>query len=170
MSYKSLNMFVLFALIAPVFATQDGARVQPAPNGIELPENYKDWSVVSSSYRIDNRTLRVIVGNGIAVKAARTGQTDPWPDGAILGKLVWKEATMEHWPKAIAPSEFVHAEFMLKDAQAYKTNGTGWQWARWVGMEQKPYGKDADFSKECISCHTPVKSSDWVFTTPAPLP
>jgi len=170
MSYNLLKIMIILALISPVYAARDGGGVEPAPNGIELPENYRDWSVVSSSHRIDNHTLRVIVGNEIAVKAARTGQTNPWPNGAILGKLVWKEAAQQHWPKAIAPGKFVHAEFMIKDSQAYENNGTGWQWARWVGTEQKPYGNDADFSKECISCHTPVKSRDWVFTSPAQLP
>jgi len=170
MYYKILKVLVLLSLILPVYAARGEVRAQAAPNGIELPEGYKDWSVISISHRIDNHTLRVIFGNEIAVKAARAGQPNPWPDGAILGKTVWKETAKEQWPTAIAPREFVHAEFMIKDAQAYKTNGTGWQWARWVGMEQKPYGKDADFSKECITCHTPVKSRDWVFTTPAQLP
>jgi hypothetical protein len=170
MCNKLLNMIILVSVTVPVHSVSNGGAAQPAPNGVELPEGYKDWPVISISHRIDNHTLRVIVGNEIAVKAARAGQTNPWPDGAILGKVVWKETAEEHWPKAIAPEKFVHAEFMFKDSQAYKTNGTGWQWARWVGMDQKPYGKDADFSKECISCHTPVKSRDWVFTTPAQLP
>jgi len=167
---KLLNTIILISVTVPVYSASSGGTVQPAPNGVELPEGYKDWPVISISHRIDNHTLRVIVGNEIAVKAARAGQTNPWPDGAILGKVVWKETAEEHWPTAIAPEKFVHAEFMFKDSQAYKTNGTGWQWARWVGMDQKPYGENADFNKECISCHTPVKSRDWVFTTPAQLP
>ena len=41
---------------------------------------------------------------------------------------------------------------------------------RWVGAEQKPYGKDANFVQECFGCHTPVKDRDWVFTHPVKLP
>ena len=170
MSSKFMKLVVMSSFLVPVAVAAEGGGVQAAPNGIELPEQYKDWPVISVSHRVDNHTLRAIVGNDIAIKAARAGQTNPWPDGAVLGKLVWKETAEEHWPTAIAPKTFVHAEFMFKDSKAYQTNGTGWQWARWVGMEQKPYGKDADFSKECIRCHTPVKSRDWVFTTPAELP
>jgi hypothetical protein len=166
----AFGILVALALsAAPASATETSA-VEAAPNGIEFPVGYQDWPVISSSHRVDNNTLRVIVGNDLAVRAARAGQTNPWPDGAILGKLVWKEAPKDSWPKAIAPAEFVHAEFMFKDAAKYAGNGTGWGWARWVGMDQRPYGADASFSGECIGCHRPVKANDWVFTLPAQLP
>jgi hypothetical protein len=37
-------------------------------------------------------------------------------------------------------------------------------------MEQKPYGKAANFVQECFGCHAPVKSDDYVFTHPVVLP
>jgi hypothetical protein len=55
-------------------ATLASNAVKPAPNGIQLPADYKDWRVISVSHRTDNKTLRVIVGNDIAIKAAREGQ------------------------------------------------------------------------------------------------
>ena len=143
--------------------------VQPAPNGIEIPDNYKDWKVISQSHRIDNNTLRIILGNDKAIAAARTGKTNPWPNGAILAKLVWKQKNDENWDKAIVPGKFVHAEFMHKDSKKYASTG-GWGYARWLGMEQKPYGKDKQFTQECFACHTPVKGRDYVFTTPITLP
>ncbi len=152
-----------------VFADSMHHGVAAAPNGIEFPEGYTDWRVISASHRTDNHSMRVILGNDIAIEAARSGQTNPWPDGAILGKVVWKETAEEHWPTAIAPDKFVHAEFMFRDSRKY-ADGTGWGWARWVGLEQVPYGKDANFDQECISCHMPVKSRDYVFTTPAQFP
>jgi len=143
--------------------------VDPAPNGIELPQGYKDCRVVGSSHRTDNESLRVIVGNDVAVEAARSGRTNPWPDGAVLGKLVWKDRQDAHWSAATVPGKFVHAEFMIKDAEKHASTG-GWGYARWLGNEQKPYGADANFVQECFGCHTPVKSRDYVFTTPAILP
>ena len=145
------------------------ADVKPAPNGLQIPENYKDWKVISQSHRIDNNSLRIIIGNDQAIKAARAGETNPWPKGSILGKLVWKQKTDEHWDKAIVPDKFVHAEFMYKDAQKYTSTG-GWGYARWLGLEQTPYGKDKNFVNECYGCHVPVKSKDYVFTTPVSLP
>jgi len=155
------------AIISPaVFATN---KVQPAPNGIELPAGYKNWKVISISHRTDNNSMRTILGNDVAVKAARAGNTNPWPKGSILGKLVWKQKAEENWPTAIAPDKFVHAEFMFKDSEKYKSTG-GWGYARWKGLDQKPYGKDKNFAQECVACHTPVKDNDWVFTTPAVMP
>lgn len=156
---------LVLGLTSPVHA----GAVAPAPNGIEFPADYADWRVISSSHRIDNNTLRVILGNDIAVKAARAGNTRPWPDGAVLGKVVWKQKAEAHWPTAIAPDEFVHAEFMFKDARRWADSG-GWGYARWTGEKLEPYGTSAAVAQECIACHTPVKDQDYVFTVPARFP
>ena len=143
--------------------------VAPALNGIAFPKDYPDWKVIAVSDRTDNKTMRVILGNEVAVAAARSGKTNPWPDGAILGKVVWKQGAMEFWPTALEPKDFVHVEFMVKDEKKWSETG-GWGYARWKGNELKPYGKDANFAQECMACHTPVKQRDWVFTSPALLP
>ena len=156
-------------LVIATLMSASAFAADPAPNGIVLPPGYKDWRVISVSDRSDNKTLRAILGNDIAVQAARAGKTNPWPDGAILGKLVWKNATHGNWPTATVPGAFVHAEFMQKDSVKYAATG-GWGYARWLGMDQKPYGKDASFVQECVGCHTPVKDNDWVYTHPAPIP
>jgi len=158
---------VLFLIMGISVAQQQNA--QPAPNGIIMPEGYKDWRLIASSLRSDNNTMRVILGNDIAINAARGGKTNPWPDGTTFAKLVWKNRTHEKWPTATIPGDFVHAEFMIKDSKKYASTG-GWGFARWLGMEQKPYGKDAEFVQECFGCHTPVKENDYVFTHPAVIP
>jgi len=145
------------------------AEPDPAPNGITIPAGYKDWRLIGVSQRSDNNTMRAVLGNDIAVTAARTGKTNPWPEGSILAKLVWKSAKHDRWETATEAGDFVHAEFMTKDSVKYKDTG-GWGYARWLGMDQKPYGKDANFVQECFGCHTPVKDRDWVFTFPVKLP
>jgi len=157
----------LLALAALTMSSAYAA--DPAPNGITLPQGYKDWKVISVSERSDNNTLRAILGNDVAIQAARAGKTNPWPDGTILAKLVWKNAAHPKFPAATVPGAFVHTEFMHKDSTKYAATG-GWGYARWLGMDQKPYGKDANFAQECVGCHTPVKDNDWVFTHPAPIP
>jgi len=55
---------------------------------------------------------------------------------------------------------------MFKDSQRF-ADTYGWGWPRWVGPEQTPFEKG---QQVCISCHTPVKNRDWVFTDPAFFP
>jgi len=164
------NIFIIILLSFSLLANaSDKEQVSPAPNNIKLPKGYQDWAMISSSHRIDNHSLRVILGNNIAVSAARKGKTNPWPEGAILAKMVWKEGELESWNKAIVPEKFVHAEFMIKNSKKYEKTG-GWGFARWVGLDQKPYGNDENFVQECFGCHTPVKDNDWVYTIPSKLP
>ena len=163
---KLIESLVVFLLLnAGPFAI--AADDSPASShGISYPAGWKNWASIAVSHRTDNNTLRVILGNEVAVKAARSGETNPWPDGAILGKVVWKDTQLENWKAATAPGDFAHAEFMFKDSKKYSET-YGWGWARWVGLEQKPFNKGVQV---CISCHTPVKNRNWVFTDPAPFP
>ncbi|MCB1927029.1 MAG: cytochrome P460 family protein [Rhodocyclaceae bacterium] len=167
MNRSTLATISLAAALLP--AMPAAAEVAAAPNGIELPADYRDWRVIASSHREDNKTLRVILGNDAAIAAARAGNTNPWPDGSILAKLVWKDGRHAAWESAIVPEEFVHAEFMIKDSKRYADTG-GWGFARWIGMDQKPFGDDASFVQQCFGCHLPVKDNDYVFTHPAKLP
>lgn len=160
---------LLISIIATTSTLAYAVTVSPAANGIQYPAGLKNWRVVGSSYRNDNDTQRVILGNSIAIKASRAEQTNPWPKGTILAKLVWKNKQHPKWGTAIIPGEFVHAEIMVKDSIRYKSTG-GWGYARWQGLELKPYGEDESFSQECLSCHNQVKSSDSVFTIPAKMP
>ncbi len=148
------------------------SKVKANFNGIAIPENYKDWRVLSASHRLDLTSMRIILGNDIAIEASRSGQTNPWPNGTIIAKLVYKQKQEDNWPTAIAPNEekFIHAEFMFKDSKRFAGNGTGWGWARWLGDKQVPYGDKNDINQSCIACHTPVKGKDWVYTTSIKLP
>lgn len=146
--------------------TWAGENQHPPSHDIAYPDGWQDWATIAVSHRNDNNTLRVIVGNDIAVEAARSGDTKPWPDGAVIGKVVWKDAQSQDWQAATVPGEFVHAEFMFKDPAKFAET-YGWGWARWVGLEQKAFDGGMQV---CISCHTPVKHNDWVFTHPAQLP
>lgn len=145
-------------------------NVQDAPGGFSFPYDYRNWKPIAVSSRTDNGTLRLIIGNDIAIEAIRHKQTHPWPDGSILGKIAWMQREDPEWKGAIVPGTFVQAEFMFKDKKKYA--GThGWGWARWIGMNLIPYGLDEGQSvNSCIQCHTPVKNNDWVFTHPAIMP
>jgi hypothetical protein len=141
-------------------------RVAPAPNGIEFLPDYKNWKAISTTDRFDNQTLRVILGNGAAVKAIAENRMNPWPDGTAFAKVAW--FARDNGQGQMGSGAFFQVEFMIRDSKKYRTT-KGWGWARWRGAGLTPYGKDADFSAECVGCHTPVRDSDYVFTLPLPI-
>lgn len=160
----------LIALLATVSISHAAApTIAPAPNGLRVPDNYQDWQVIGLSHRTDNNSLRVIVGNDIAVNAARSGKIKPWPKGSILGKLVWKDSQHPDFSAATVPGDLSHIEFMFKDAFKYRKTG-GWGYARWKGNKAVPYGNNPGFDQECYTCHRQVKKDDYVFTRPVKLP
>jgi hypothetical protein len=124
---------------------------------------YKDWLTLSVSHRLDKKLVRSVLGNDIAIKAARAGNTKPWPDGSIIAKVGWKEKTHPNWPQAIVPGEFAGAEAMVKDSKKYAETG-GWGFGHWEG--DKLVMNDKEKSATCFACHTPMKDADYVYTVP----
>jgi cytochrome c553 len=138
-------------------------EVKPEPNGFAFMPDYSDWEAISSTDRWDNGTMRVIMGNPVAVRAIREGHVNPWPDGTAFAKVAWKSLLRP--TGEITPGQFLQVEFMLKDKEKYAATG-GWGWGRWKGDDLKPYGKDASFATECTGCHQPMRSNDLVFSMP----
>lgn len=133
-----------------------------APNGIAIFPDYMSWKVIAPSYRDDKGHIRIITGNEVAFSALRGGRK-PLPDGSVLAKVAWKTEKHPSFPVATVPGSFVQVEFMVKDERKYKNTG-GWGFARFVGSDLKPYGKDAGFVTECYGCHLPVADNDFLFT------
>lgn len=143
--------------------------VEPAPNGLTIPEGYRNWRVLGVSQRTENGTLRAILGNADAIEAARTGHTNPWPKGAIIAKVVWKQKPHADFATAMVPGDLLHTEFMFRDPEKFADTG-GWGFARWIGNEREPYGKSNNFASECFGCHQGAERTNWVFTKPVILP
>jgi hypothetical protein len=110
--------------------------------------------------------MRVVLGNDVAIKAIERNQINPWPDGTMFAKVAWDQLSNEKG--AVQTGEFKQVEFMIKDRKKYAST-KGWGWARWRGVGLKPYGKTSLFSTECISCHTPMRDNDFVFTLPVKI-
>jgi mono/diheme cytochrome c family protein len=137
--------------------------VQPAPNGIAYMPDYKNWKVIATTNRFDNKTLRVIFGNDVAVKAIAEHHTNPWPDGTTFAKAAWFQQVDDSGETKIGA--FFQVEFMTKDARKYAST-EGWGFSRWRGADLKPYGKNAAFTNECTGCHAPLRHNDYVYTFP----
>ena len=138
--------------------------------GVKIPPGYRDWRLISVAHEEGNlNDLRAILGNDIAIKAAREG-TLPYPDGTIIARLAWSYDPLEESEKAFGrPQSFVAGspkngvQFMVKDSTKYPSTG-GW------GFAQFDDGKPASeaVQNSCFACHAIVKARDFVFNRYAP--
>jgi hypothetical protein len=141
----------------------DLAAVPAEFDGIAFQPGFEAWKPISFTDRGDNNTLRIILGNEIAVKAAESGNISPWPDGTRFAKIAWQRAAGVEG--LIYPGHFVQVEFMVKDSRLYKRS-EGWGWGRWRRTGLKPYGTDSRFVNECTGCHLPMRGDEVVYTLP----
>jgi hypothetical protein len=156
------------ACTAPASGNDDGEAVPIF--GIKIPPGYRDWRLISVAHEggaADD--LRAILGNDIAITAAREGML-PYPDGSIIARVAWSYDSLgnnstasEHLQSFVAGAPKNGIQFMVKDARRYASTG-GW------GFAQFDHGKPARevVLNACFSCHENVKARDFVFNRYAP--
>jgi Cytochrome P460 len=146
---------------------EDNGTVRSVQNtlwGVPFHPEYKTWKQIGGTERIENNTIRLILGNDLAVKAIADNRLNPWPDGVMIGKVTWQEQPSPEG--VVQPGQFVQVELMIRDQKKYRTTA-GWGWGRWIGMDLKPDGQTLDFANtHCVDCHHAVERNDYVFTMP----
>lgn len=142
------------------------------PNGISFSEirGYEDWKVVAPSFRTDHDEIRIILANEVMIEAYRAGiplNGKPFPDGSIIVKIGYSAKKSASFDAALVPDVLQRVELIIKDSARFPA-ASGWGYARFVYNAATgtftPYGKTADFGRECYSCHTIVKDQDFIFT------
>jgi hypothetical protein len=163
------------------FSAQDKYSLQ-VPNGLAFSEfrGYEDWQTIAVSQTEATNVLRVIFGNPVMMKAYREGlpvDGKPFPDGAKMAKIVWKQNKLTTAPFSVntpdtVPGTQEDVEFMEKDSKRFADSG-GWGWAVFeyhaasdtftpgTLADKPPQGNDA---KCGYACHTIAKEKDFVFT------
>lgn len=66
-------------------------KVPVSVNGIKHMPEYRNWQVMSTTSRFDNGTMRVMYVNPIAAQAIKDKNINPWPEGAVIVKVVWEK-------------------------------------------------------------------------------
>jgi hypothetical protein len=156
------------ATMAPASGQADG---EAAPiYGVKIPPGYRDWRLISVAHEEGKlNDLRAILGNDVAIKAAREAKL-PYPDGTIIARLAWSYDPLEESDKAFGHLQSFVAgppkngvQFMVKDPSKYASTG-GW------GFAQFDDGKPASEAvhNTCFSCHATVEARDFVFNRYAP--
>jgi hypothetical protein len=133
--------------------------------GVQLPQGYRDWRLISVAREEGKlNDLRAILGNDVAVTAAREGKL-PYPDGTIIARLAWSYDPLAESGEAFGhPQSHVAGppkngvQFMVKDSGKYASTG-GW------GFGQFDDGKPASEAvhNTCFACHSIVKARDYIF-------
>ena len=61
----------------------------------EIPEGYRDWKLVSVAHEEGElKDIRAILGNDVAIRAYREAKL-PFPEGAIVGRIAWRDVPSE---------------------------------------------------------------------------
>ena len=138
--------------------------------GIKMPPGYRDWALISVAHEEGKlNDLRAILGNDVAVKAAREGKL-PYPDGAIVARIAWSYEPLPESAKAFGSAQSFVAgspkngvQFMVRDSAKYASTG-GW------GYAQFDAGKPASEAvhNACFACHAIAQQRDFVFNRYAP--
>lgn len=155
------------------------APLDPAVTGVVYPMGWEDWSVIGMAHRLDNSQVRVVVGNAIAVTAARDAlpdRPDSWPEGSILVDVVRPQDDNPNWPEMQAAGDFAAIAVMEKDSSRFADTG-GWGYGFWNSMlvppaDGPPLGDASTSTDEttCFGCHNVrVPDQDYVFTQPLPF-
>lgn len=128
-------------------------------NGIRHMPEYRNWQVMSTTSRFDNGTMRIMYANPVAMQAIKSSTIHPWPDGAVIVKLVWEK--LEDGEGNVRPGKFINIQYMVRDSRKFKDT-EGWGFARFDSPELKPYS-NADEPRKCISCHQAASDAGFVF-------
>jgi len=167
---------LLLAVLGGVAASAQDKYTLKVPGGLAFSEfrGYETWETISVSH--NGQALAVILGNRAmidAFKAGIPGNGKPFPDGAKMAKIHWKQKTAETFPgQPFVPDTQHDADFMVKDSKRFADSG-GWGYAAFnydaatdtftpgTTADEAPQGNDA---KCGFACHTVVKARDYVFT------
>lgn len=144
------------------------AKLPISPNGIQHMPDYRNWQVMSTTSRFDNTTMRVMYANPIAYAAIKSNHINPWPNGAVIVKVVWEKLPDNEGN--IRPGKLVNIQYMVRDTEKYKDT-EGWGFAKFDTPALQPYGTIAS-TANCISCHKAAAQTGYVFdlSTETPHP
>lgn len=132
-------------------------------NGIKYIKDFRNWQVISTTNRFDNHSIRVVYGNEITVAAIRRNKIKPWPEGSTIVKVVWN--SIEEKNGDILPGSLNSVQIMTKDNGRFPDT-EGWGFAKFNGVNLKPYGQTMQFNTTCFNCHKAASDNGYVFNVP----
>jgi Cytochrome P460 len=166
---------VLSSLVGIGLSAQQDKYALKVPGGLAFSEfrGYEGWQLVSISQ--DGSLIAAVVANPVMIDAYKSGvpgNGKPFPDGAKMAKIHWNPKKLETFPAATVPGTQHDVDLMVKDSKRFADSG-GWGYAVFdydaasntftpgTLAGNPPQANDA---KCGFTCHTIVKTRDYVFT------
>ena len=128
----------------------------------KMIEGYQDYKIVATHFRTDKNELRYILANPIGYSALKE-KSKIMPEGSKIVKIGWSVKKMASFPTALEADEVQRVEYMVKNSKEFNANGDNWGYARFIKKDGKFKAWDKGVNG-CISCHSAVKDSDYLFT------
>ena len=157
-------------IFANGIVSEDGA--------IRLPDNFRTdfvmlgaWSVAGDADTGGEIGLHIVYAPKDAVDAYR--QTGRFPDGTVLVKELFKGETESLTTGEATRAADVAGYFVMvkNDADRFPGHplwGEGWGWA-FFGAADTELAATENFRGECLSCHEPARSTDFVYVQAYPV-
>lgn len=138
---------------------------------ISLPPDFRQWAYLGSwSIAGDDEEggaaeTHVVYTQPETVEAFR--QTGEFPDGAVLVKELFETETGDLTTGRVSWAFEVTGWFiMIKDSEGRFPGsglwGDGWGWALFQADDPTTTVTE-DYATECLPCHVPAKTDDWVY-------
>ena len=166
-TFITLSIMIVFltAMQAAVTSKPNETRNLSMPDNnltFKMIEDYQDYKIVATHYRTDKNELRYILANTIGYNALKE-KAKVMPEGSKIVKIGWSVKKMPTFPNALEADKLQRIEYMVKDSKNFDANGDNWGYARFIKKEGK-YMAWNKGTKGCISCHSAVKGTDYLFT------
>ena len=158
------KILLVSLLTSQVYAGATLPKLQMPDNNLtfEMIEGYQEYKIVASHFRTDKNELRYILANDIGYNALKD-KVKVMPQGSKIVKIGWSVKKMASFPTALEADKIQRVEYMIKDSKKFDADGDNWGYARFVKKDGKFQAWDKGV-QSCISCHSGVKQSDYLFT------
>jgi Cytochrome P460 len=153
--------------------TFNGFELVDKAGNIRKPADFRDYPTLGTWFILDPKGNQMHVTHASPGAAEYYRKNGKFADGTVLVKEIFGTTHAQlttgdaHWPAAT-----VIWFIMVKDEKGrYPGNalwGDGWGWALY--KSDAPDKQVAtDYKKDCLGCHVPAKSTDWVYVQGYPV-
>ena len=171
-----ITLLILVSFYSKITLGDTFSSIVDEKGNITRPTDFKEkWVYLGSWVHPDSAkdgVHNVYTQPGVVEKYKENG--GKFPDGAVLVKELrsFSSTDMTTGKNTLSADQEVLWFVMIKDEKGrFPDNpkwGAGWGWALYYADDPS---KDVstDYKKDCIGCHIPAKSTDWIYVNGYPV-